>query len=120
MANENMTVEQVLSRAESGDWNCSRCGDQCDCPNTENIIKALASDIRVAHNREIIVERNLSNVYILGLQDKIAELETQVRIAKDAFFKIAQRKHSREIHDIVCEAEFTMNHPECRNEVSNG
>lgn len=53
MAKEKRDGQASAFTSENGDWNCSRCGDQCDCPNTENIIKALASDIRVAHNREI-------------------------------------------------------------------
>ena len=51
-------------------------------------------------------------------QREIAELKKQVEIAKNAFFKICQCEHSHEIHDIFCEAEFIMNHPEMR-EVQN-
>lgn len=58
--------------------------------------------------------------FLAAHKREIDELKKQVSIAKDAFFKIAQRKHSREVHDIVCEAEFMMNHPECRNEATHG
>ena len=51
-------------------------------------------------------------------QREIAELKKRVEIAKNAFFKICQCEHSHEIHDIFCEAEFMMNHPEMR-EVQN-
>lgn len=42
------------------------------------------------------------------------ELKTQIKIAKDAFFKICMCDHSEKIHDIFCEAEFMMNHPGIR------
>ena len=61
---------------------------------------SLADRIIAAHNREI------------------DELKTQIKIAKDAFFNISMCDHSQKIHDIFCEAEFMMNHPEMR-EVQN-
>lgn len=50
---------------------------------------------------------------------EIAELKEQVRLAKKAFFNIVKCAHSQVVHDIVCEAEFMMNHPECRKVTKN-
>ena len=69
---------------------------------SERGFSRVADEIFAAHKREI------------------DELKKQASIAKDAFFKIVQCGHSQAVHDIVCEAEFMMNHPECRNEAANG
>lgn len=103
MPSENITVEQVLSRAESGDWNCSRCGDQCDCPNTENIIKALASDIRDAHKREI-AEKEGERKGLLKANESLAADNTRLRDElkkKDA--KIEQLEEKVVMRDCHCE-----------------
>lgn len=100
MANDNETVEQVCEVV--GDL-CSNSDGSFETINGERVyVTLLAKRILAAHKREI------------------DELKTQVSIAKDAFFKIVQCKHSQAVHDIVCEAEFMMNHPDCRKEVSNG
>lgn len=92
MANEIETHEEVCAEMRSFGNMPPPMFAWCD----------LAERAEAAHKREI------------------DELKKQVNIAKDAFFKIVQCGHSQAVHDIVCEAEFLMNHPECRNEVVNG
>ena len=97
MTNKNETVEYVCKKMKEPSIYKGRLpasffdGEFC----------GFADRILDAHNREI------------------AELKEQVSIAKKAFFKISQCKHSQAIHDIFCEAEFMMNHPECREGVTN-
>lgn len=102
MASE--TVEQV-------------CADVAE----RTVVARLLGEDSMIHNSSVAsLLHDINKRFLAAHKSDTEELRSQVRIAKDAFFKIAQRKHSREVHDIVCEAEFMMNHPECRNEVANG
>ena len=96
MANDNETVEQVFGEFKTPSHTCKNCDFEV-CPS----IIVFADRIIAAHNREI------------------DELKTQIKIAKDAFFNISMCDHSQKIHDIFCEAEFMMNHPEARR-IGNG
>ena len=58
--------------------------------------------------------------YLEAHKREVDELKTQIKIAKSAFFRICMCDHSNEIHDIFCEAEFMMNHPDCREDKNNG
>lgn len=95
--------------------------------NIKDIIKDMEERARVAlkmgddslvHNSSVGAMLKKFAMEIENASEKnleeITELKEQVRIAKDAFLKISQCKHSNSIHDIFCEAEFKMNHPECR------
>ena len=107
MANDNETVEQVYEEMKEvtgirrfiDSHYCNHCGDQID--GEGSALDVYADRILAAHNREI------------------DELKTQIKIAKDAFFNISMCDHSQKIHDIFCEAEFMMNHPEARR-IENG
>lgn len=79
-------------------------------------VKKTTTQIIAIDGKSVTQRKGAAN----GNDNEIAELKEQVRIAKDAFFRIGKCEHSQEVHDIVCEAEFLMNHPQCRNEVRNG
>lgn len=48
----SQSVKDILKRMKTGDYNCSQCGDMCDCPNTDKIIKRFAREIDTAHMSE--------------------------------------------------------------------
>lgn len=47
------TVSEVCSAMKSGDWGCSKCGDNCDCPKTEEIVSSFADQVIAAHDAEV-------------------------------------------------------------------
>lgn len=68
----SQSVKDILKRMKTGDYNCSQCGDMCDCPNTDKIIKRFAREIDAAHlseTRELISE----NREFIGLANELAK-----------------------------------------------
>ena len=90
MANDNKTFAEIVK------WVRRECNSY-PLPNAAGEKLKLVREMEDAHNREV------------------DELKTQIKIAKDAFFNISMCDHSQKIHDIFCEAEFMMNHPELRS-----
>lgn len=58
------TVSEVCSAMKRGDWGCSKCGDNCDCPKTEEIVSSFADQVIAAYISEVS-----------GLNKKIYEYE---------------------------------------------
>lgn len=50
---EAVRTALICERMKGGDWNCSQCGDSCDCPNADRIIDGFASEILVAVKGDI-------------------------------------------------------------------
>lgn len=68
----NQSVKDILKRMKTGDYNCSQCGDMCDCPKTDKIIKRFAREIDAAHlseTRELVSE----NRELIGLANELAK-----------------------------------------------
>lgn len=68
----SQSVKDILKRMKTGDYKCSQCGDMCDCPNTDKIIKRFARELDTAHlseKNELISE----NRELIGLANELAE-----------------------------------------------
>ncbi len=55
----SQSVKDILKRMKTGDYKCSQCGDMCNCPKTDKIIKRFAREIDAAYRIEMRDKRKL-------------------------------------------------------------